>query len=68
MTYQGHCGKIKCKCCHSVDEEIEEANGVNILHGDPWDFPNESHEEVKRGTDGSVIVDGNQCIHFELVT
>lgn len=65
-TYQEHNRHVEQESAGTVEEEGEQANVVNIVHGHPGDLPEEGHHAVDEGAYGGEVVKGDQGVHLEL--
>ena len=66
LANQEHNGDVEAESAKAVQEEVEEADAVDISHGKSRDLPEKSNDAVHEGADGSEVVERNQGIHLEL--
>jgi hypothetical protein len=57
---------IEHEGAHTIQEEGEEADMVDLGHGDLGDFPGQGHHEVHGGAHRSEVVNRDQGVHLEL--
>lgn len=66
QTYQKHNRHVEQESAGTVEEESEQANVVNIVHGHPGNLPEEGHQAIDKGAYGGEVVEGDQRVHLEL--
>lgn len=62
--YQEHDRDVQQEGAKTVQEEGEEANVVNLVHGDLGNLPDKSDSQVHDSADGGEVVDGYQRVHL----
>lgn len=65
-TNQENDGDVEHEGAETVEEEGEEADMVNLSHGDLGELPDQSNHTVHDGTDGGEVVQRNQRVHLEV--
>lgn len=66
ITYQEDDGNVEHKGAETVEEESEEADVVNLSHGDLGELPDQGNDSVHDSADRSKVVEGHQGIHLEV--
>lgn len=65
-TYQEHNRDIKAKGNHSVSQQCEDTNAVDMVHCHMRHLEEEGCDTVHDRTDGREIVKRHERVHFEL--
>lgn len=65
-TNQENDGDVEHEGAETVEEEGEEADVVNLSHGDLGELPNQRNHTVHDGADGGEVVERNQRVHLEV--
>lgn len=63
-TYQEHNGNVEHEGAKTVEEEGEETNVVDLLHGASGNLPDQGNNTVHDGADGSKVVQRDEGIHL----
>lgn len=65
-TNQENDGDVEHEGAETVEEEGEEADMVNLSHGDLGELPDQRNHTVHDGADGGEVVERNQRVHLEV--
>lgn len=63
-TYQEHNGNVEHEGAKTVEEEGEETNVVDLLHGASGNLPDQGNNTVHDGADGSKVVQRDEGVHL----
>lgn len=66
QTYQQDDRDVEHESAATVQEEGEETNVVNVVHGNLGDLPDQGNHSVHDSADRGEVVDGNKGVHLEV--
>jgi hypothetical protein len=65
-TYQQNNGDVEHESAETVEEKGEQANVVDVIHGDLGNLPDQGNNSVHDSADRSEVVDRDKRVHLEV--
>ena len=64
-AYQEHNRDVQQKSHHSVGEQDERSNFVDVAHVHNWHLNDKGYDAIHNGTDGREVVQRHKRVHFK---